>query len=322
MKYESAQAFDACPPGPHGDAVWMVKTRSGVRTWSLDELDAAFQRNEVDANTYVFTSGMTEWTPLGVIANLEAAAANDTDVVLEDDEGDAPDNHARTTPTEPPRSRPVATPAALADGGSFAPTSVSMFGDGGASMWASITTPNPELQTGLRFQSAVLPFRVRRALGKLLDVLSRQRAEHPRWAAAGPWLFGAALSGIFIVSLYGLANTPAASRLPARSVDSAVAATASDSDAPSRASDARIEETTTRSPSPSPSAAELDVPSAASAAAVVRPNELSFAPSRSDRQLTRPSSAKAKPKATGERNTKARATRKARSKARRPSLAE
>lgn len=329
MKNESAQAFAACPPGPNGDAVWLVKTTSGVRTWSLDDLDAAFQRGEVDEKTFVFTSGMTEWTPLGVIANIDAPAANDTGDDRRDDAIEGTANAMGRMPTEPPRSRSVVTSAPLSDGGSFAPTSANVIGigDGGASMWASITTPGPELQTGLRHHSAVLPFAVRRAVGGVLDGFAALRSEHPRWAVAGPWLVGAALSGVFIFSLYRLANAPVNTPLPGLSVASAASAAAATAsatlDAPTPTAGASDATTSTTASATS----RVDAAAGASDAAerpsgnrdVLRPNDLSFAPSRSERQLTR--SSRAKTKATsGKRSAKKARARKRRRRSRGSSL--
>jgi hypothetical protein len=87
-----------------------------------------------------------------------------------------------------------------------------VFGNG-ASAWASITPPAPDLQTGVRRNAAVVPFAVRRTFGGVFDFTSNfmthLRAVHPRSAAVGPWVFGAGLSGILVFALYQLANAPA-----------------------------------------------------------------------------------------------------------------
>jgi hypothetical protein len=58
---------------------WHVQLPSGeVRYWSLDELDEAFQRDEVDAKTFVLKVGDTSWQRLGELLGLDeepAAAA-------------------------------------------------------------------------------------------------------------------------------------------------------------------------------------------------------------------------------------------------------
>jgi hypothetical protein len=58
---------------------WHVQLPSGeVRYWSLDELDEAFQRDEVDAKTFVLKVGDTTWQKLGELLGLDdepAAAA-------------------------------------------------------------------------------------------------------------------------------------------------------------------------------------------------------------------------------------------------------
>jgi len=51
---------------------WHVQLPSGdVRYWSLDELDEAFQRDEVDAKTYVLKQGETTWERLGDLLGLD-----------------------------------------------------------------------------------------------------------------------------------------------------------------------------------------------------------------------------------------------------------
>ncbi len=51
---------------------WHVQLPSGeVRYWSLEELDEAFQRDEVDAKTYVLKEGDTTWQRLGELLGLD-----------------------------------------------------------------------------------------------------------------------------------------------------------------------------------------------------------------------------------------------------------
>ena len=60
---------------------WYVRLPNGnVVTVSLDDLDAGFQRGDIDENTLVFKQGMKEWLPLGQAAGLEdeVSGADDT----------------------------------------------------------------------------------------------------------------------------------------------------------------------------------------------------------------------------------------------------
>jgi hypothetical protein len=51
---------------------WHVQLPSGeVRYWSLEELDEAFQRDEVDAKTYVLKEGESAWQRLGELLGLD-----------------------------------------------------------------------------------------------------------------------------------------------------------------------------------------------------------------------------------------------------------
>lgn len=203
MKNESARAMDALDEEVSSEGVWLVKTASGLRTWTLDELDAAFQRGEVDASTLVMTWGVSTWTSLGVLADLDEAAGGDTSAP----EASSPRAVAPPAAAAPPgagRSKPPP----LHDLGSFAPTGASVSRGGAAPQWASIATPPTELSTGLRHHSPMVPFAVRRALGGALDWFASVRVAHPRWAAVGPWLFGAGLSATLMLSLYRAASSP------------------------------------------------------------------------------------------------------------------
>jgi hypothetical protein len=60
---------------------WYVRLPNGnVITVSLDQLDAGFQRGDIDENTLVFKQGMKEWLPLGAAAGLddEVSGVDDT----------------------------------------------------------------------------------------------------------------------------------------------------------------------------------------------------------------------------------------------------
>jgi pyruvate/2-oxoglutarate dehydrogenase complex dihydrolipoamide acyltransferase (E2) component len=51
---------------------WHVQLPTGdVRYWSLEELDEAFQRDEVDAKTYVLKEGESTWQRLGELLGLD-----------------------------------------------------------------------------------------------------------------------------------------------------------------------------------------------------------------------------------------------------------
>jgi hypothetical protein len=300
----------------------------------------------------VFTLGMTEWQTLGVVADLDAPAVNDTvaPAPAAPPEPSSPRNVAPppgplpSPPSgapAPPRRR---TPPPLADSQSFPPTSTAVFGNG-ASAWASITPPAPDLQTGVRRNAAVVPFAVRRTFGGVFDFTSNfmthLRAVHPRFAAVGPWVFGAGLSGILIFALYQLANAPPGPGAHTRSgpvVSYAAASATVTTAAPSvrepaaspaapSALSARLANGGAVRPVPSSPAVD-DEPRATTRAAsmpnddgadgasegseVMRTRELKFASNRSERQATTSGRAKAKAKGkAGSKRSKARA-RKAR----------
>src|ERR1700722_1060488 len=53
---------------------WHVQLLNGeVRYWSLDELDEAFQRGDVDGTTFVLKQGDTAWVRLGELLGLDEA---------------------------------------------------------------------------------------------------------------------------------------------------------------------------------------------------------------------------------------------------------
>ena len=55
---------------------WHVQLPSGeVRFWSLEELDDAFQREEIDGSTYVLKQGETVWQTLSELLGLDEGAA-------------------------------------------------------------------------------------------------------------------------------------------------------------------------------------------------------------------------------------------------------
>jgi hypothetical protein len=61
---------------------WHVQLLSGeVRYWSLEELDDAFQKDLVDAKTYVLKEGETTWMRLGELLGLDEAESAPAPVV-------------------------------------------------------------------------------------------------------------------------------------------------------------------------------------------------------------------------------------------------
>jgi len=216
-----------------------------------------------------------------------------------------------------------------------------VFGNG-ANVWSTIATPEMEPQTGVRRNSTLVPFVVRRRFGSVFDFaatfMANLRASHPRCALVGPWLFGAALSGVFIFALYRLANAPPSPGVHTRSGPTLALTAASSSASSAAAGNASAVNASLSSPSaasrvatrpalePEPlgttraavaslsdedDADENPRPSTTSAA--LRTQDLQLAPSRAERQLTSSGRAKAKGKAWSKRS-KARARKARRSK--------
>jgi hypothetical protein len=62
---------DASPTTTEAE-FWHVQLPSGeVRYWNLEELDEAFQRDEISAQTYVLKEGETTWMRLGELLGLD-----------------------------------------------------------------------------------------------------------------------------------------------------------------------------------------------------------------------------------------------------------
>lgn len=278
------------------EGTWFVKTRTGILALSLDELDRRYQRGEVDAQSRVFTAGMAAWDRLGAIADLDAAAASS-------EAAPAPDPFAA--------GAHVITPEAM-DDVTLPPMTNGVFGTDGPS-WASIAAPDNEVHTVVRRSAAVVPYSIRKAAGTLADFAASLRLTHPRLAAAGPWLFGAALSGIFSVSLYqiGVAGTR-----PESGTNSGPSA-AHASSADERGAAARMRPA---SISPAPAALRSGATtdgaplreSAPQAATALRAIDLRLAPTRAEAKLARAARAKAKAsKSRTSGKSKARAARQA-----------
>jgi hypothetical protein len=66
-----ASAPDAGAPSVPARETWYVATSAGTRAMTLDELDEALERGEVDTSTPLWIPGMAEWEALGSVANLE-----------------------------------------------------------------------------------------------------------------------------------------------------------------------------------------------------------------------------------------------------------
>jgi hypothetical protein len=90
---------------------WHVQLVSGeVRYWSLEELDEAFQRDEVDAKTYVLKEGETSWQRLGELLGLDEVQAAPVAVSAPTPMATALSSH----PSSPPASiRESELPSAL-----------------------------------------------------------------------------------------------------------------------------------------------------------------------------------------------------------------
>ncbi len=279
------------------DGTWFVKTRTGVLALSLDELDRRYQRGEVHAQSYVFTSGMAAWDRLGAIADLDGRAASD---------------EAAPPPEAFCAGAHVITPEAM-DDVTLPPMTNGVFGTDGPS-WASIAAPDNEVHTVVRRSAAVVPYSIRQAAGTLADYAASLRLSHPRLAAAGPWLFGAALSGIFILSLYQIG---VASTRPESGTNSGLSS-AHAPNADARGVAARV---TPASIGPAPAALRSKATTesaplgerAPEAVTGLSPIELRLAPTRVEAKLARSARAKDKARASKSRSakSKARAARKA-----------
>jgi hypothetical protein len=289
------------------EGTWFVKTGASIQSLTLDELDEKFQRGELNAKTPVFTSGMTGWDTLGAIADLDDAGDNATAVpsarIIED----------LSEVLEP------------LDGDSFPPMTAGVFGTDGP-RWATGASSEKEGHTVVRRSTGMVPFPVRKAVGSLADYFAELRLSRPRLVAVGPWLFGAALSGIFIFSLYQLsasssrpgAHTKVTARAIPVETHAAAAATpagispSAPSPAPSNPAPSRAASSSEHDESPQAGAAPREDDAEPGASDVLRSAELPTVESaRSDAQLTRSARSKAKAKAWSARKAKARASRRA-----------
>lgn len=294
------------------EGTWFVKTAAGIQTLTLDELDEKFQRGEVSARTPVFTSGMTAWDTLGAIADLD----------------DAPSSVGSAVPSARIVEDVFEVHLEPIEGDSFPPMTAGIFGTDGPA-WAS-RSPEKEVHTLVRRSTGVIPFSVRKAAGALADSIAELRLSHPRLLAMGPWLVGAALSGIFTFSVYRLAT--AGTRPDAPTKNGLVTARATSAEAPSAAAAIpRGVNPSLSSPAPARSASNLERAESPKAAAAPRAGDVDpgaiamlrtqdlrlAAPTRSDAQLSRSDRAKAKAaKASSARKAKARAARQATKRAR------
>ena len=284
------------------DGIWLVQTPAGIVSMTLDQLDVAFQRGDIDADTRVVTAGMSTWQTLGAVAGLDDPAEKD--------------GEAASAGAEPPLE--------LIAGGSFPPTSSAAFNTGRFD-WQSAAAPEQFVQTGVRRALTRVPFPLRRAVATLVDALALSRR---RLVAVGLCVTGVAVSAFFVTSLYRLGSSSVkpgvlakGGLISARTIPAEAAAVERTSAAalpvpaePRGAAQARRE---------APAAPATPVSAALRAAAsdddiaVVRPNELRLAPRvRSESRNTR--AARARVKARSRSTAAARASRRA-SKLRRSS---
>jgi hypothetical protein len=167
-----ASAPDAGAPSVPARETWYVATSSGTRAMTLDELDEALERGEVDTSTPLWIPGMAEWEALGSVANLEDGPplectpgamleyGLDAERALADSDGSV---------------RAVASDMRDYDPFSFPPPAPNIPDPNGA-LWASILPSTPH--TGAR------------------------RSIEPWWRGDGrlPWV-GLVLSGTFVLCL-------------------------------------------------------------------------------------------------------------------------
>jgi hypothetical protein len=189
VSHAIASVPDAGAPSVPAET-WYVATSSGTRAMTLDELDDALDRGELDASTRLWIPGMSEWEALGTVANLEDGPPLEcTPGAMLEYGLDA----ERAAHSEDGSVRPGAGDIRDYDPFSFPPPAQNIPDPNGA-LWASILPPAPEpthAAAGLRVQ--------------------------PWWRAEGrmPWL-GLMLGGSFVLcmSLLGIGRllfaTPAA----------------------------------------------------------------------------------------------------------------
>ncbi len=90
-----------------GTDYWHVQLTSGeVRYWSLEELDEAFQRDEVDARTYVLKEGESAWQRLGELLGLDEAESAPAPVAVAP-YSVAPLSYAAARPSEAPAANSI-----------------------------------------------------------------------------------------------------------------------------------------------------------------------------------------------------------------------
>lgn len=282
------------------DGVWLVHTPAGIVSMTLDQLDVAFQRGDIDAETRVFTAGMSTWDTLGAVAGLDDTAQDDA----------APAGVVGRAPH-----------LELIEGGSFPPTSSATFGARGLD-WAIASTPEQPVRTGVRRALTRVPFPLRRGVAMLLDALALSRR---RLLAVGLCATGAAASVFFVASLYQLGSSSVKQSAHARSgwisartvpaaVEDTPAATLPPPSEPRRAVTARQARSLE---SAAPVSAAITAVSSDDDIAVVRANELRLAPRvRSESRNSR--AARVKAKARPRSSAAAQASRRASKRRRAP----
>jgi hypothetical protein len=182
ISHAIASVPDAGAPSVSALETWYVATNSGTRAMTLDELDEALERGEVDTSTRLWIPGMAEWEALGTVANLEDGPPLEcTPGAMLEYGLDA----ERAAHSEDGSVRPGAGDIRDYDPFSFPPPAENIPDPNGA-LWASVLPPAAE------------PTHT----GATLTV-------QPWWRAEGrmPWV-GLMLSGCFVLcmSLLGIAR--------------------------------------------------------------------------------------------------------------------
>jgi hypothetical protein len=293
MTYEAAAPRQiSAPENATIDDNWLVMTRAGIASMTLDELDQAFQRGEVDAQTRVFTAGMSAWDTLGALANL-----------------DDPSPQVETQGASPP---PL--PYGQSAHASLEPTYASCFPPmaysttaAGGTEWWQLT----QQTTGVQRSPGRLQLATRRASARLADAFAALRGARQRLAVVGLWALGTALSVSFIFALYRFSSSSTQPAGRAQSSSGSLrtpqgsAAVAGSVAAPAPLETARggaAQPAERAAPRPAAGASEPSSPlqtatlsSASEGIAVVRPSELRRTPMTQERvRLSRTARARAR----------------------------
>jgi hypothetical protein len=170
---------------------WLVWDGKDVRSLTLDELDEAFQRGDIGPATKVFTSGMSTWQTLGVLANLD----------------DAGNDLERPAQQPAPARASTGTVRRPAEQGSIPPLNLGIPAQLGAKWWhATALTPQPI--TGVQRRPGVLMLALRQVLAWLQNGASRSGQPRRQLALSGWWAVGGALSALLIAALHQVVTSP------------------------------------------------------------------------------------------------------------------